>query len=137
MSEYVILLSVPGLRRQDLAHMPRLAALTAGGDQAELAPTFPAVTCTVQASMTTGAPPSEHGVIANGFYWRDRKAVEMWTTPNECVDRPQIWDTLREQAPGAGETNPARRARDEGAAPAELRSRHAPFLSESYSGRRG
>lgn len=100
MPEYVILLSVPGLRRQDLAHMPRLAALTAGGDQAELAPTFPAVTCTVQASMTTGAPPSEHGVIANGFYWRDRKSVEMWTTPNECVDRPQIWDTLHEQAPG-------------------------------------
>jgi predicted AlkP superfamily pyrophosphatase or phosphodiesterase len=100
MPEYVILLSVPGLRRQDLAHMPRLAALTAGGDQAELAPTFPAVTCTVQASMTTGAPPSEHGVIANGFYWRDRQAVEMWTTPNECVDRTQIWDTLHEQAPG-------------------------------------
>lgn len=101
MPEYVILLSVPGLRRQDLSHMPRLAALTAGGDQAELAPTFPAVTCTVQASMTTGAPPSEHGVIANGFYWRDRKAVEMWTTPNECVDRSQIWDTLHEQVPGA------------------------------------
>lgn len=80
--------------------MPRLAALTAAGDCAELAPTFPAVTCTVQASMTTGTPPSEHGVIANGFYWRDRQTVEMWTTPNECVDRPQIWDMLREQAPG-------------------------------------
>ncbi|MBL9162687.1 MAG: alkaline phosphatase family protein [Planctomycetaceae bacterium] len=100
MPEYVVLLSIPGLRRQDLAHMPRLAALTAGGDVAELAPTFPAVTCTVQANMTTGAPPSEHGVIANGFYWRDRQAVEMWTTPSECVDRPQIWDTLHEQAPG-------------------------------------
>lgn len=98
--EYVILLSIPGLRRQDLAHMPRLSALVAGGDQAELAPTFPAVTCTVQASLTTGTPPSEHGVIANGFYWRDRRAVEMWTTPNECVDRPQIWDILHKQAPG-------------------------------------
>lgn len=98
--EYVILISIPGLRRQDLAHMPRLSALVAGGDQAELVPTFPAVTCTVQASLTTGTPPSEHGVIANGFYWRDRRAVEMWTTPNECVDRPQIWDILHKQSPG-------------------------------------
>jgi predicted AlkP superfamily pyrophosphatase or phosphodiesterase len=100
MPEYVVLLSVPGLRGSDLAHMPRLSALVASGDRAELAPSFPAVTCSVQANMTTGLPPSEHGVIANGFYWRDKLEVEMWTSPNDCIERPQLWDILHEKAPG-------------------------------------
>jgi predicted AlkP superfamily pyrophosphatase or phosphodiesterase len=100
MPEYVILLSVPGLRGSDLAHMPRLSALVADGDRAELAPTFPGVTCPVQANMTTGLPPSEHGVIANGFYWREKHQVEMWTSPNDCIERPQLWDILHQQAPG-------------------------------------
>jgi predicted AlkP superfamily pyrophosphatase or phosphodiesterase len=101
MPEYVILLSVPGLRSGDVDLMPRLRTLVEQGDRAELAAGFPAVTCPVQANMTTGLPPSEHGVVANGFYWRDRGEVEMWTSPNDCIDRPQLWDILHEQAPGA------------------------------------
>jgi predicted AlkP superfamily pyrophosphatase or phosphodiesterase len=99
MSEYVVLLSVPGLRGTDLDHMPRLAALTRDGDRGELAPSFPGVTCPVQANMTTGAPPSAHGVVANGFYWRERGEVEMWTSPNECIARPQLWDLLAKHDP--------------------------------------
>jgi predicted AlkP superfamily pyrophosphatase or phosphodiesterase len=101
MPEYVILLSIPGLRGHDIDAMPRLKALTENGDRAELAPGFPAVTCTVQANMTTGVPPSEHGVIGNGFFWRERGEVEMWTSPRSCIERPQLWDILHEQVPGA------------------------------------
>jgi predicted AlkP superfamily pyrophosphatase or phosphodiesterase len=100
MPEYVILLSIPGLRGGDVAHMPRLRALVERGDRAELVASFPAVTCPVQANMTTGLPPSEHGVVANGIYRRDRGEVEMWTSPNDCIERPQLWDILHEQAPG-------------------------------------
>ncbi len=96
MSEYVVLLSVPGLRKRDLEKMPNLQALVAGGDRAELVASFPAVTCPVQANVTTGAPPSEHGVVANGFYWRDRHEVEMWTSANDCIQRPQLWDMMHE-----------------------------------------
>lgn len=96
MSEYVVLLSAPGLRREDLVRMPRLAELIGGGDCTELVAGFPAVTCPVQANMTTGLPPSEHGVVANGFYWRERGEVEMWTSPNSCVERPQLWDIMHE-----------------------------------------
>ncbi len=104
MPEYVVLLSIPGLRGKDVDAMPRLRALTQNGDRAELAATFPAVTCPVQANMTTGLPPSEHGVVANGFFWRDRgpteARVEMWTSPNACIQRPQLWDILHEKSPG-------------------------------------
>ena len=95
----VILLSVPGLRGDDLQHMPALQRLVGAGDRAPLVPSFPAVTWPVQANMLTGVLPSEHGVIANGFYWRETQQVEMWTAWNEKIERPQIWDRLHEHDP--------------------------------------
>lgn len=49
--------------------------------------------------MTTGCFPREHGVAANGFFWRDRGEVEMWTAWNDCIERPQLWDLLHERDP--------------------------------------
>ncbi|MCC7476262.1 MAG: alkaline phosphatase family protein [Pirellulales bacterium] len=97
MSRFVVLLSVPGLRARDLSSMPNLSRLFVGGGHAILVPSFPAVTCAVQANMTTGCTPREHGVIANGFYWRDQRRVEMWTSWNDCILRPQIWDMLHDR----------------------------------------
>jgi predicted AlkP superfamily pyrophosphatase or phosphodiesterase len=94
MVKNLVLLSIPGLREKDVAGMKNLQELTAGGEIASLIPGFPCVTCPVQAAMTTGKRPREHGVVANGFYWRDRRQVEMWTSPAGCIESPQIWDLL-------------------------------------------
>ena len=80
--------------------MPKLRSLMAGGEIAELVPGFPCVTCPVQAAMTTGARPAEHGIVANGLYWREKHRVEMWTAPNDCIERPQLWDLLSHHGPG-------------------------------------
>ena len=105
MPDHVLLLSVPGLREQDLAHMPNLSRHMERGDRAPLVPSTPAVTCPVQVNMTTGLPPSEHGVVANGFFWREGltpgrgpkyDGVEMWTAWNDVVQRPQVWDRMKE-----------------------------------------
>lgn len=105
MSDHVFLLSVPGLRERDLTHMPRLSALSKRGDRATLVASTPAVTCPVQTSMMTGAPPAEHGVVANGFYWRDGltpgrgpkyDGVEMWTAWSDVVERPRVWERLKQ-----------------------------------------
>lgn len=100
MPPHVLLISIPGLRQQDLDAMPNLRGLAATGETARLVPSFPAVTCPVQASMTTGRLPTEHGVVANGFYWREKREVEMWTAWNDCILAPQIWDVLHERRPG-------------------------------------
>lgn len=94
MAEYVVLLSIPGLRAQDLDSMPNLQAQMAAGEKSSLVPSFPGVTCAVQVNMTTGAPPAYHGVVANGFYWREKQEVEMWTAWNEVIQKPQIWEML-------------------------------------------
>ena len=96
----VVLLSIPGLREQDLAAMPHLAGLAGGGAVRPLRPVFPAVTCPAQVSLTTGVAPDGHGVVANGFYHRPTEekpagGVEMWTAWNDAVPVPQIWDRLK------------------------------------------
>jgi predicted AlkP superfamily pyrophosphatase or phosphodiesterase len=100
-TEHVVLLSIPGLRERDVASMPKLKEWMAGGEIAELVPSFPCVTCPVQANLTTGTLPREHGVVANGLYWPERREVEMWTAPNDCIERPQVWDVIAEQRPGS------------------------------------
>ncbi|QDU56412.1 alkaline phosphatase family protein [Aeoliella mucimassa] len=109
-SDHVVLLSIPGLAPSDVARMPNLKRLVEAGDRAPLVASFPGVTCAVQANMTTGLPPAEHGVVANGFFWRgdspetaapagseDKQGqVELWTCWNSVIHRPQLWDLLHE-----------------------------------------
>src|SRR4029078_12920294 len=105
MARFVVLLSIPGLRARDLSSMPNLSRLFVGGGNAILGPRVPAVPCPVQDSrrlcsahtrhgapcrvrayMPTGCPPRQHGGVANGFYWRDQRGVEMWTAWNDCIE---------------------------------------------------
>ncbi len=103
-----VVLSIPGLRERDLAAMPRLGALMSDGVTVPLEPAFPAVTCPVHAALTTGVGPSEHGVTANGFYWREGDdvpehsrpgTVELWTAWDAAVQAPRVWDRLTEADP--------------------------------------
>ncbi|MFQ5461626.1 MAG: alkaline phosphatase family protein [Phycisphaerae bacterium] len=97
----LIFLSIPGLRPGDVdaATTPTLFQWAERGTIAELTPTFPCVTSPVQANMLTGCGPSEHGVIANGFYYRERNEVGFWVAHNEIIQRPQTWDVLNRNAP--------------------------------------
>ena len=104
MPNALYLLTVPGLRTSDLTHMPLLKAAIDGGSQATIVPSTPAVTCPVQANMTSGVLPNEHGVVANGFFWRDKGEVEMWTAWNDCILAPQIWDRLHKANPNLKST---------------------------------
>ncbi len=97
MSKKLVFLTVPGLRRNDLSQMPNLSRLADGGSVARVDHAFPAVTWPSQANLLTGKPPTEHGVVANGFFWRDNHKVEMWTAWNEVIQQPQLWDLLREK----------------------------------------
>lgn len=100
-TEHLIFLSVAGLRPGDVdkSTTPTLHTWAASGAIAEFQPTFPCVTSCVQASMMTGLPPGEHGVIANGFLHRDRQAVEFWMGGNDVIAGPQIWDAIRAKRP--------------------------------------
>ncbi len=47
----------------------------------------PAVTTTVQSTFVTGALPRDHGIVANGWYFRDLSEVWLWRQSNRLVRR--------------------------------------------------
>jgi hypothetical protein len=96
---HVLLLSIPGLRQEDVSRMPTLEALAAAGSCEPLAPGFPAVTCPVQATLTTGSLPTAHGIVANGLYDRGSHHLEMWISPDGVHRAPRLWDRLKAARP--------------------------------------
>lgn len=80
-------------------HTPSLAALAARGGQRALRTITPALTCSVQSTFTTGALPSQHGCVANGWYFRDRAQVSLWQQANALVEGEKIWDVARARDP--------------------------------------
>ncbi|MGD0745603.1 MAG: nucleotide pyrophosphatase/phosphodiesterase family protein [Verrucomicrobiota bacterium] len=77
-------------------HTPRLAEFRKRGALAHIAPAFPAVTCTAQSNYLTGKPPSQHGIVGNGWFNRDLAEVQFWKQSNHLVQSPKLWDALRE-----------------------------------------
>ena len=58
-------------RRCSAPDTPHLNALVRDGFLATLNAVLPAVTCTAQATLLTGLLPRDHGIVANGWYFRD------------------------------------------------------------------
>src|SRR3989440_12028316 len=81
----LVLVNAVGLTPRLLAHAPRLKALAATGWMRPLTEVVPAVTCTAQAAMLTGEPASRHGIVGNGWLFRDTGEVRFWQPSNRLV----------------------------------------------------
>ncbi len=81
------------------AHTPHLARLAALGGMRPLTTVTPAVTCSAQSTLLTGLPPSGHGAVANGWYFRDLCEVLLWRQPNTLVAGEKIWEAGRRRDP--------------------------------------
>jgi len=80
-------------------HTPHLAKLAKRGGMRPLTAITPAVTCSAQSTLLTGKLPSEHGIVANGWYFRDLSEVWLWRQSNRLVAGEKIWETGRERNP--------------------------------------
>jgi predicted AlkP superfamily pyrophosphatase or phosphodiesterase len=95
-----LVLNVVGLTAELLGeHTPHLCAVAQAGAQANIAAITPAVTCSAQATYLTGKPVSEHGIVANGWYFRDLSEVWLWRQSNHLVEGPKVWDLARQLDP--------------------------------------
>ena len=94
-----LVLDVVGLTPGLLAHAPNLKALADGGAMRPLTTVLPAVTTTVQSTMLTGASPSEHGIVGNGWYFRDLSEIWLWRQSNKLVGGEKVWDAARRRDP--------------------------------------
>jgi predicted AlkP superfamily pyrophosphatase or phosphodiesterase len=74
---------------------PNLQRLAARGGMRPLRSVTPAVTCSVQSTLATGLPPSGHGIVANGWYFRDLSEIWLWRQSNRLVAGEKLWDAAR------------------------------------------
>jgi predicted AlkP superfamily pyrophosphatase or phosphodiesterase len=78
---------------------PRLSALARQGAMASLDTITPAVTCSVQATFMTGLSPRDHGIVGNGWLFRDQMEVMLWRQSNRLVGGEKIWETGKKRDP--------------------------------------
>jgi predicted AlkP superfamily pyrophosphatase or phosphodiesterase len=74
---------------------PRLAAWARQGSTAAITPVIPAVTCSAQATYLTGEYPDRHGIVGNGWYFREESEVKFWRQSNHLVQAPKLWERAR------------------------------------------
>jgi predicted AlkP superfamily pyrophosphatase or phosphodiesterase len=80
-------------------HTPKLTALAGAGTMRPLVTVTPAVTCPVQATFMTGLLPRDHGIVANGWLFRDLMEVWLWRQSNRLVGGEKIWEAGRRRDP--------------------------------------
>lgn len=88
----VCVINVVGLTPQLLSHAPSLAA--AGTARPWISP-FPAVTCTCQATMLTGTAPRNHGIVGNGWYFRDTGEIRFWQQSNRLIQSDKLYQGVK------------------------------------------
>jgi predicted AlkP superfamily pyrophosphatase or phosphodiesterase len=77
------------------ADTPKLNAIAASGFRATLGTVLPAVTCSAQSTFLTGLLPREHGIVGNGWYFRDLAEVLFWRQSNALVAGEKVWEAAR------------------------------------------
>ena len=93
-------LNVVGLARRFIGPAtPNIARLATRGGLRDLATVTPAVTCSVQSTMLTGLPPDQHGIVGNGWYFRDLGEVFLWRQSNRLVAGEKVWDAAKARDP--------------------------------------
>jgi predicted AlkP superfamily pyrophosphatase or phosphodiesterase len=94
-----VVLNVVGMTPALMAHAPALTALAKAGGMRPLATVTPAVTTTVQSTLLTGLLPRDHGIVGNGWYFRDLSEVWFWRQSNHLVSGEKVWEAGRKRDP--------------------------------------
>ncbi len=95
-----VVLNVVGLTPSLIGqHTPFLSRWAANGQMVPVKSMLPAVTCSVQATYLTGKFPSEHGIVANGWYFRDECEIKFWRQSNKLVQASKVWEVARSLDP--------------------------------------
>ncbi|MFO1152640.1 MAG: alkaline phosphatase family protein [Rhodospirillales bacterium] len=78
---------------------PNLRRLADRGAMRPLATVTPAVTCSVQSTFLTGRLPRDHGIVGNGWYFRELAEVMFWRQSNALVQAEPVWDAGKRRDP--------------------------------------
>jgi len=96
----LVVINIVGLTQSLLgANTPHINAVFNSGFMKPIDGIFPALTTTAQASILTGLTPEKHGIVGNGWYFRELAEIHFWKQSNHLVQGKKIWQQLHEQMP--------------------------------------
>ncbi|MCB9950911.1 MAG: alkaline phosphatase family protein [Planctomycetaceae bacterium] len=102
----VLLLNVVGLTPGGIGeNTPHIKRFVDEHVSRTLEPPLPAVTCSSQATMTTGSLPNEHGIVSNGWYFRELGDVKFWCRSDHLVGGEKIWEAAKQRDPSIRTAN--------------------------------
>ncbi|TWT81213.1 Type I phosphodiesterase / nucleotide pyrophosphatase [Planctomycetes bacterium CA13] len=87
----VCVINVVGLTPTLLKAAPNIAAI---GNASPWISPLPAVTSTCQATMLTGLSPRDHGIVGNGWYFRDTQEIRFWQQANSLIQGPKLYEGI-------------------------------------------
>ena len=93
------IIELPAFQTRFLEHAPFLKAYAGKHSQASLMPCLPALTIPGHASIATGVEVSDHGIVANGWFFREHNEVMMWRQSEQLVKAESIWDAAKKRDP--------------------------------------
>lgn len=100
MTQPLLVINVVGLSAGMLGpDTPHISRLAREGFARTMGTVLPAVTCTAQATLLTGLLPRDHGIVANGWYFRDLAEVLFWRQSNRLVQGERIYEAGRRRDP--------------------------------------
>ncbi|CAM4197261.1 alkaline phosphatase family protein [Zobellia roscoffensis] len=93
-----LVINVVGLTQRLIGeHTPFIESFLKKGKSAYISPVLPAVTCSAQSTYLTGKTPDEHGIVGNGWYFKDECEVKFWRQSNKLVQSDKLWDELKKE----------------------------------------
>ncbi|MEX2118271.1 MAG: nucleotide pyrophosphatase/phosphodiesterase family protein [Pirellulales bacterium] len=101
MAKPLVVINVVGLTHDLLGpDTPNIRRVAEEGFARPMGTVLPAVTCSAQSTMLTGLPPREHGIVGNGWYFRDLAEVLFWRQSNGLVHGERIYQAGKRRDPG-------------------------------------
>ncbi len=98
----IVLINAVGLTPRLLPLAPRLHALSQAGWCVPLRDVVPAVTCSAQATILTGQPVEKHGVVGNGWLFRETGEVRFWQQSNRLIQAEPVYVTAKREVAKQG-----------------------------------
>jgi predicted AlkP superfamily pyrophosphatase or phosphodiesterase len=98
----LVLINAVGLTSRLLPLAPHLSQLAKHGWSVSLREVLPAVTCTAQATLLTGATPDRHGIVGNGWLFRETGEVRFWQQSNRLLQTEPLYRTAQHSAARLG-----------------------------------
>jgi predicted AlkP superfamily pyrophosphatase or phosphodiesterase len=98
----LVILNAVGLTPALLEYAPRLKKIAEKGWQVALRDVLPSVTMSAQATLLTGQPVDRHGIVGNGWLFRDTNEIRFWQQSNKLVQAEPFYATARRRAAERG-----------------------------------